>query len=227
MHFILKYFHYLSKIASRKNLYNFIRQEIEKEISKKQNKKFKVLNIGSGGDVETLLKNIKNVELVNVDIDPKRRPDKILDITETNFEDKINFKPDLITIFEVLEHVKSPEKAINNIYKILPKDSCCLASVPFIFHIHDEPNDFYRFTEYGLKNLFMNFSDLKIKARNGWLETIFVILIRFIKEKSILMKLLGLLFIILYFLFYPIIQLIQYFFKTKKITTGYLLKDTK
>ena len=68
----------------------------------------------------------------------------------------------------------------------------------------------------------MNFSDLKITARNGRLETIFVILIRFIKEKSILMKLLGLLFIILYFLFYPIIQLIQYFFKTKKITTGYL-----
>ena len=31
------------------------------------------------------------------------------------FGDKINFKPDLITIFEVLEHVKSPEKAINNI----------------------------------------------------------------------------------------------------------------
>ena len=54
----------------------------------KQNIKFKILNIGSGGDVETLLKNIKNVELVNVDIDPKRRPDKILDITETNFEIK-------------------------------------------------------------------------------------------------------------------------------------------
>ena len=79
------------------------------------------------------------------------------------------------------------QKKLINIYKILPKDNC-LASVPFIFHIHDEPNDFYRFTEYGLKKL-AYLSDLKIKARNGWLETIFVILIRFIKEKSILMKL--------------------------------------
>jgi len=228
MFFILKYIHNLSKIASRKNLYNFINKEIEKEISKKQNKnKLKILNIGSGGDIETLLKKINNVELINVDIDPKRNPDKILDITDIKFEEKLNFKPDLITIFEVLEHVRSPEKAVNNIYKILSKDNCCLASVPFIFHLHDEPNDFYRFTEYGLKNIFINFSNLKIKPRNGWLETIFVILIRFIKEKSILMKFLGLLFIILYFLLYPIIQLIQYFFKTKKITTGYFLKAVK
>ena len=55
-----KIFHKLSKKASRKNLINFIESSIKNELDK--NRENKVLNIGSGGDLEDLIKkNFKEV----------------------------------------------------------------------------------------------------------------------------------------------------------------------
>tara|TARA_B100000767_G_scaffold149790_1_gene141095 strand:+ start:367 stop:1053 length:687 start_codon:yes stop_codon:yes gene_type:complete len=228
MKFISNLVHFLSKKASRKNLYKFISEDVFLAIQNNEGKKLKILNIGSGGDIEKILKNFKDdIELYNIDIDVKRNPDQLLDITDDNFNDKIKFKPDLVTLFEVLEHVNKPEKAIKNIYNILEDKKTCLCSVPFIFHIHDEPNDFFRFTKFGLKLIFKEFKTAEIKERNGWLDTIFVILIRFIKEKYFLTKILGLLFLTIYLLLYPFIQIIQKIFKTNKITTGYFVKAIK
>ena len=228
MNLISNLIYFLSKKASRKNLYTFIFEDILLAIQKNEGKKLKILNIGSGGDIERILKNFKDdIELYNIDIDVKRNPDQILDITDDNFKHKIKFKPDLVTIFEVLEHVNKPEKAINNIYNILEDKKICLCSVPFIFHIHDEPNDFFRFTKFGLKLIFKEFKTTEIKERNGWLDTIFVILIRLIKEKYFLTKILGLFFLTIYVLLYPFIQIIQKIFKTNKITTGYFVKAIK
>ena len=81
--------------------------------------------------------------------------------------------------------------------------------MPFNFHIHDEPNDFFRFTEYGCKLIFKNFSEVKVLRRNGWLESIFVNFIRLEKENNILSKIIGKLFIIINILTYPIIVVIQ------------------
>jgi SAM-dependent methyltransferase len=130
-------------------------------------------------------------------------------------------------MFEVLEHTSNPHKAIDNVYKVLKKGDLFLFSVPFNFHIHDEPNDFFRFTEHGLKLLLERFSSIKIQARNGWLESIFVNFIRLEKENNILSKILGKLFIIFYFLFYPLIQIIQNIITSKKLTTGYFVQAIK
>ena len=213
---------YLSKKASRKNLYNFIYTSIQK-IKKKNNK---TLNIGSGGDVENELKKYFN-NIYSIDIDKKRNPNQTIDICDKNFIKKIKFKPNLICIFEVLEHTKDPNLAIKNIYRLLKKNDYCLASVPFNFHIHDEPNDFYRFTYYGIKFLFKDFSQINIKERNGWLESIFIIIIRLEKEKNFFCKITGKIFILLYFLLYPIIQIIQKVMPSKKITTGYYIEAKK
>lgn len=213
---------YLSKKASRKNLYNFIYTSIQK-IKKKNNK---ILNIGSGGDVENVLKKYFN-NIYSIDIDKKRNPNQTIDICDKNFIKKIKFKPNLICIFEVLEHTKDPNLAIQNIYRLLKKNDYCLASVPFNFHIHDEPNDFYRFTYYGIKFLFKDFSKINIKERNGWLEAIFVMIIRLEKEKNFFSKITGKFFILLYFLFYPIIQIIQKIITSKKVTTGYFIEAKK
>ena len=175
----MKIFHFLSKQASRKNLYNFIYDSVKK-IRKKN---FRILNIGSGGEIEDELKKYFDI-LYSIDIDEKRNPNQILDLCDKDFIKKIKFKPNLVCIFEVLEHTKDPKLAINNIYKILKKNDYCLASVPFNFHIHDEPNDFWRFTSYGLKFLFKDFSEVNIKIRNGWLDSIFVNIIRLEKENK-------------------------------------------
>lgn len=214
----------LSKNASRKNLKKFINLSIEKKLNK--NKNINVLNIGSGGELEDLIKNsFQNI--YSIDIDEKRNPNQLLDICDENFEKKIKINPSLVCCFEVLEHTKNPEKAIKNIFSIMSKNDYFLVSVPFNFHIHDEPNDFYRFTFYGLKMLFKDFSEVEIKKRNGWLESIFVNLIRLEKEKNIISKIVGKFFIIAYYIFYPLIIIIQKIIISNKLTTGYYIEAKK
>mgnify|MGYP006108485955 FL=1 len=219
---IKKLLHLLSKKASRKNLY----KNILISFGKIKNEKTKLLNIGSGGDIENLITN--NFEdIFSVDIDPKKNPNQVIDICEDHFSQNLKYKPNLVCCFEVLEHTTNPQKAVNNIYSILDKGDFCLVSVPFNFHIHDEPNDFYRFTFYGLKMLFKDFSEVNIIKRNGWLESIFVNIIRLEKERNILAKITGKLFIILYFLLMPVILIIQKIIPSEKLTTGYFIEAKK
>lgn len=214
----------LSKNLSRKNLYNLILKSFNK--IKSQDKTYKVLNIGAGGEIKDLIKkNFKNI--FEIDIDPKRKPHQIINICENYFINKLKYKPNLICIFEVLEHTTDPAKAINNMYKIIKKGDYVLASVPFIFHIHDEPHDYFRFTKFGLIFLFKKFSKVKIIERNGWLETILVIFARLEKEKNIFTKLLGKIFIVISFLILPFALLLQKAFPSSKITTGYYIEAQK
>jgi hypothetical protein len=216
--------HKLSKKLSRKNLYYLIIKSFNK--IKKDKKNYNVLNIGAGGEIKNIIKkNFKKV--FEIDIDSKRNPDQIIDLCNDHFSKIIRYKPNLVCIFEVLEHTTNPLKAVNNIYKIINKGDFVLASVPFIFHIHDEPHDYFRFTKFGLKLLFKDFANVKIYERNGWLEAIFVIFIRLEKEKNILSRLLGKTFTIVAFLMLPLILLIQFIFPSKKITTGYYVEAQK
>ncbi len=215
--------HNLSKKASRKNLNNFIQRSINQKI---KDRNINVLNIGAGGELQTFIeKNFQNV--FSVDLDESRKPNQILDICDDDFSNKLKIKPSLICCFEVLEHTKNPNKAINNIYKILNEGDYFLASTPFNFHIHDEPNDFFRFTYFGLEMMLKNFSEVKIKKRNGWLESIFINIIRLEKEKNFLSKIIGKVFVLLYFALLPLILLIQKVATSEKLTTGYYIEAKK
>ena len=99
--------------------------------------------------------------------------------------------------------------------------------MPFNFHIHDEPNDFFRFTYFGLKMLFSDFTKVTIKKRNGWLESIFVNIIRLEKEKNILSKIVGKTFILIHFVLLPLILIIQKIVVSEKLTTGYYIEAKK
>jgi SAM-dependent methyltransferase len=54
---------------------------------------------------------------------------------------------------EVLEHVPDPFRAIGEIYRILAPGGTLIVSVPHLSHLHDEPHDYYRYTQYGLTYL--------------------------------------------------------------------------
>ena len=133
----------LSKKISRKNLDKFTDQYISKiseELGGIDN--LKVLNVGAGGNIETYLKNKFNF-LRSIDIDKNRGPDQIIDICDLDQLKSLSFTPQLICMFEVLEHTKNPVEAINNLYEIIDNDSYVMLSTPFIFHIHDAPHDFF------------------------------------------------------------------------------------
>ncbi len=54
----------------------------------------------------------------------------------------------------VLEHLEEPGAAIAECYRVLRPGGKAIYSVPFIWHLHEEPRDFYRYSRYGLEYLF-------------------------------------------------------------------------
>ena len=73
----------------------------------------------------------------------------------------------------VLEHLEEPEQALAECYRLLKPGGSVIYSVPFIWHLHEEPRDFYRFSQYGLKYLFqkVGFDVLEIKPLAGFWVT--------------------------------------------------------
>jgi SAM-dependent methyltransferase len=73
----------------------------------------------------------------------------------------------------VLEHLEEPEMALRECYRILKPGGVAIYSVPFIWHLHEEPRDFYRFSKYGLRYLFekVGFEVLEIEALSGFWVT--------------------------------------------------------
>tara|TARA_Y100000816_G_scaffold66985_1_gene44598 strand:- start:105 stop:791 length:687 start_codon:yes stop_codon:yes gene_type:complete len=217
----------LSKKISRKNLDKFIDYYISRISNELDGiDSLKVLNVGAGGTIETYLKTKFNF-VRSIDVDVNREPDQVIDVCDLNQLNDLTFTPQLICMFEVLEHTKNPINAIQNLYEIIDENSYVMLSTPFIFHIHDEPYDFFRFTKYGLEILFQNFKEVVIKPRNGWFETILVLFVRLRMERNILSKMIGNLFILIYFLLTPITYLLQSIIKSEKITTGYFVYAKK
>lgn len=60
---------------------------------------------------------------------------------------------DTVVSFEVLEHVPDPKKALAEIYRVLRPGGKLVMSTPFQMYLHNEPNDYYRYTHYALRIL--------------------------------------------------------------------------
>lgn len=97
-------------------------------------------------------------EFIQSDIDPDCGH-KIVDVTQMDYEAEF----DVILCLNVLEHLFDFHKAIKNIHGALKPGGTAVISVPVFYPLHDEPNDYWRFTEHSIKKLLQNFSKLIIK----------------------------------------------------------------
>jgi len=61
---------------------------------------------------------------------------------------------DTILCTDVLEHLEEPQKALAEAYRVLKAGGYAIYTVPFFWHLHEEPRDFYRYTKYGLRYVF-------------------------------------------------------------------------
>lgn len=76
---------------------------------------------------------------------------------------------DTVVCFAVLEHVKNPFQAMTEVGRILKEDGTLLLSVPHFTRVHEAPNDFFRYTRYGIQSVLEStgFEILEITATGG------------------------------------------------------------
>lgn len=126
----------------------------------------RVLEVGSGpridGDYPYSSADLfhHSCTVVRSDIDPTFGHE-LVDCTTMEFDGEW----DAIVATSVLEHIYEVEEAITRIHKALMPGGRLLVTVPFAFPLHNEPIDFWRFTEHSLRQLFGEFSQVEVTWR--------------------------------------------------------------
>lgn len=92
---------------------------------------------------------------------------------------KVAGKFDYILCTQVLEHLKEPEAAFEEFKRLLKPGGKVFLSTNFIYQIHMAPDDYWRFTEYGLKYLgkTAGFKVEKLERQGGIFQALAYLLI--------------------------------------------------
>jgi SAM-dependent methyltransferase len=77
---------------------------------------------------------------------------------------------DTIVSLSVIEHLCEPQIFLNESYRILKEGGVMVLQVPWMWWIHEDPYDYYRYTPYGLKYLFekAGFKNVHIQPSTGF-----------------------------------------------------------
>ncbi|AFY81403.1 class I SAM-dependent methyltransferase [Oscillatoria acuminata] len=161
--------------ASPRNL--LVQSIIQKNLHKLANESYikgKLVDIGCGTKPYKDLLSPYVTDHIGVDHENTIHNKSEIDLIGTAYNIPIeNAIFDSAICTAVLEHLEEPELALKECYRVLKPGGLAIYSVPFIWHIHEEPRDFYRFSKYGLKYLFekVGFEIVEIKALSGFWVT--------------------------------------------------------
>jgi len=62
---------------------------------------------------------------------------------------------DIVFCTEVLEHVPEPSEFLDEIRRVLRPGGVLIMTTPFLVPLHEEPHDYYRYTQHGIRHLLM------------------------------------------------------------------------
>ena len=60
---------------------------------------------------------------------------------------------DVVLLSDVLEHLTRPDQALAEARRVLRPGGTLVGNVPFMYWLHEEPYDYFRYTEHGLRHL--------------------------------------------------------------------------
>ena len=162
---------------------DYILQLALANLFKNKNMYNKVLDYGSGNSpYKNLIKfksyvTIDLVQNFNKNVDYIIKPNKKIPFKKNNF--------DLILLIDVLSHSNNFHHILNECYRVLKPNGKLIIYTPFIYRENETPNDFFRFTYFGLKYfLEKKFDSVNLKKIGNFYFTLYSI----INEKNILNK---------------------------------------
>ncbi len=95
---------------------------------------------------------------------------------------------EVVICTEVLEHTYNPKKVISEIHRVLKKNGVMIITIPFLYHIHADPDDYCRLTKsFLLKTLIdlkLHRKNIQIEQQGGFYTTLINIIIQVLKYKS-------------------------------------------
>lgn len=212
-----------SKRLSRKGIYPFLSGQLSHIEAGAR-----VLAIGAGGEIAELVRAHaarQRFEVDFFDISTKDEPDIVGDICTHEFESPETYR--YVVMSEVLEHLHSPQQALDRLHRVLETNGRLILTVPFIFPLHDRPGDYYRFTKYGLSFLLRNFREINVEERNTWSEAPLVLIARLVMESRKSAQAVAPLAVAGAFLLTPAALLLARLIPTDFMTTGYVAVATK
>jgi SAM-dependent methyltransferase len=115
----------------------------------------RVLEVGSKqyGNTQDFRALFRDAEYVGVDMQPGDGVDVVHDFTTgTGPLDAASF--DLVICCSVLEHVRRPWVAAENIMAVMAPGAALYLVVPWVWRFHGYPDDYFRFSWRGIQELF-------------------------------------------------------------------------
>lgn len=81
---------------------------------------------------------------------------------------------DFIIFNQVMEHLPEPKLVLNELHRVLKRGGKMIYTGPLFYEEHEQPFDFYRYTQFGLRHLFSTseFSILRLDWLEGYFGTI-------------------------------------------------------
>jgi SAM-dependent methyltransferase len=150
-------------------------------------------------------------EYLTLDIDPSFGADVVGDIHDVPRPDA-SF--DTILCTEVLEHCRDPQRAVDEMRRLLRPGGVCVLSTRFLYPYHPTPRDYFRFTADGLAELFREWSEAEVLHLGSRLESVWMLVPR---RGKLWGWFIG--------LFDPLVSSVRV--RSTKAATGYLVRATK
>lgn len=117
----------------------------------------KILDLGAG-------RHRRAPNVINLDIEPTPEIDLIGDGHFLPFKENTF---DAVISEAVLEHVRSPNRVVQEIYRVLKPGGYVCVAVPFLQGYHASPQDYQRWTVSGIVELCAAFSEIESGACAG------------------------------------------------------------
>lgn len=122
-------------------------------------------------------KSPHGAKIVCVDIEDGHGVDLVADAHDLHMVESNSV--DFVASVSVLEHVRYPQKVVNEMLRILKPGGVIYINVPFVFPFHGDPSDYCRFTYKGIDILCEDFEKLDSGFNRGPASTMHHLLVHF------------------------------------------------